>query len=118
MQWLAAPQLDELAAPAAHAVCLHRARSAAAADRVASATCGGGCSGRFDRVVVHSARGLETLAELGVAEERIRVIPHPVFPSDPPRADDGRTVLALGVIRPYKGLADAIAASGGWTVRG
>src|SRR5262245_37875867 len=52
---------------------------------------------RFDRVVVHSERGRETLAALGVDA---RVIPHPVFPSDPPRSDDGRTVLALGVIRP------------------
>ena len=32
-----------------------------------------------------------------------------MFRSDPPRADDGRTVLAPGVIRPYKGLADAVA---------
>ncbi len=39
------------------------------------------------------------------------MIPHPVFPSDPPRADDGHTLLALGVIRPYKGLQDAIAAT-------
>ena len=39
------------------------------------------------------------------------VIPHPVFPSDPPRADDGRTLLCLGTIRPYKGLGDAIAAT-------
>ena len=39
-----------------------------------------------------------------------RVIPHPVFPSDPERRDDGRTVLAFGVIRPYKGLGDAIEA--------
>jgi glycosyltransferase involved in cell wall biosynthesis len=38
------------------------------------------------------------------------VIPHAVFPSDPPRADDGRTLLCFGIIRPYKGLADAIAA--------
>ena len=38
------------------------------------------------------------------------MIPHPVFRSDPPRADDGRTVLALGVIRPYKGLPDAVEA--------
>jgi glycosyltransferase involved in cell wall biosynthesis len=66
---------------------------------------------RFDRVVVHSNRGRELLADLGVAEERLRVISHPVFPSDPSRADDGRTVLALGVIRPYKGLADAIEAT-------
>src|SRR3954452_9892281 len=64
---------------------------------------------RFDRVIVHSERGRETLAPLGVDA---RVIPHPVFRSDPPRSDDGRTVLALGVIRPYKGLADAIAALG------
>jgi len=41
----------------------------------------------------------------------VRVIPHPVFPSDPPRADDGRTLLCFGVIRPYKGLDDAIAAT-------
>jgi glycosyltransferase involved in cell wall biosynthesis len=60
---------------------------------------------RFDRVVVHSERGRETLAELGVDA---RVIPHPVFPSDPERRDDGHTVLSFGVIRPYKGLGAAI----------
>jgi glycosyltransferase involved in cell wall biosynthesis len=64
--------------------------------------------GRFDRVVVHSEHGRETLAPLGVDA---RVIPHPVFRSDPPRVDDGQTVLALGVIRPYKGLGDAIEAT-------
>jgi glycosyltransferase involved in cell wall biosynthesis len=64
--------------------------------------------GRFDRVVVHSEHGRETLAPLGVDAH---VIPHPVFRSDPPRTDDGRTVLALGVIRPYKGLGDAIEAT-------
>jgi glycosyltransferase involved in cell wall biosynthesis len=63
---------------------------------------------RFDRVVVHSEAGRTTLAELGVDA---RVIPHPVFPSDPARTDDGRTVLALGVIRDYKGLPDAIEAT-------
>src|SRR4051812_12597032 len=63
---------------------------------------------RFERVVVHSERGRGTLAALGVEEERLAVIPHPVFRSDPERRDDGRTVLALGVIRPYKGLGDAI----------
>jgi len=61
--------------------------------------------GRFDRVVVHSERGRETLAELGVDA---RVIPHPVYPSAANRSEDGHTLLALGVIRPYKGLADAI----------
>ena len=34
-----------------------------------------------------------------------------MFPSDPKRADDGRTLLSLGTIRPYKGLGDAIAAT-------
>jgi glycosyltransferase involved in cell wall biosynthesis len=63
---------------------------------------------RFDRVVVHSEYGRATLAPLGVDA---RVIPHPVFPSDPPRGDDGRTVLALGVIRAYKGIPDAVEAT-------
>jgi len=62
---------------------------------------------RFDRVVVHSERGRETLAGLGVDA---RVIPHPVFASDVQRRDDGRTVLSFGVIRPYKGLGDTIEA--------
>lgn len=65
---------------------------------------------RFDRIVVHSERGREALAAFGVDPAALRVIPHPVFRSDPPRADDGRTVLAPGVIRPYKGLADAVEA--------
>ena len=62
----------------------------------------------FDRVVVHSERGRDTLADLGIDAT---VIPHPVFASDPPRRDDGRTLLSLGTIRPYKGLGDAIAAT-------
>ncbi|HEX9415248.1 MAG TPA: glycosyltransferase family 4 protein [Gaiellaceae bacterium] len=65
---------------------------------------------RFSHVVVHSEHGREALGELGVDPECLTVIPHPVFPSDPPRQDDGATVLALGVIRPYKGLGDTIAA--------
>jgi glycosyltransferase involved in cell wall biosynthesis len=63
---------------------------------------------RFDRLVVHSERGRETLHELGVDA---RVIPHPVFPANVERRDDGRTVLALGVVRPYKGLPDAVEAT-------
>jgi glycosyltransferase involved in cell wall biosynthesis len=63
---------------------------------------------KFDRVVVHSERGRHVLGELGVDA---RVIPHPVYPSAATRADDGRTLLALGMIRPYKGLPDAIEAT-------
>jgi glycosyltransferase involved in cell wall biosynthesis len=110
VQWLAAPPLDDLllrlrtpAVFTAHDLLPRRTASRTRLWRR--------LLGRFDRVVVHSARGRETLAALGVPEERIRVIAHPVFPSDPPRVDDGRTVLCLGVIRPYKGLDDAIAAT-------
>jgi glycosyltransferase involved in cell wall biosynthesis len=55
-----------------------------------------------------------------VPEERLRVIPHPVWPSDPPRRDDGRTVLALGLVRPYKQLEharEAVARVPGATLR-
>jgi glycosyltransferase involved in cell wall biosynthesis len=66
---------------------------------------------RFDRVVVHSERGLETLADFGVPRERLRRIPMPVFPSEPRYEDDGRTLGCIGLIRPYKGLGDAIEAA-------
>ena len=107
LQWLAAPELDRFLlrprAPmvfTAHDLLPRRTARKRALWRQLLA--------RFDRVVVHSERGREALAELGVDA---RVIAHPVFPSDPPRADDGRTLLCLGTIRPYKGLGDAIAAA-------
>ena len=65
---------------------------------------------RFERIVTHSENGRRALVAFGVPEAKLRVIAHPVFRSDPPRRDDGRTVAALGTIRPYKGLADAVAA--------
>jgi len=109
VQWLAAPPLDDLllrlrppAVFTAHDLLPRRTASHRELWRR--------LLGRFDRVVVHSEKGRATLAGLGVPEARMRVIPHPVFPSEPARADDGRTVLALGVIRSYKGLGDAIAA--------
>jgi glycosyltransferase involved in cell wall biosynthesis len=109
LQWLAVPQVDRflrLRAPmvfTAHDL-LPR-RTAARRDLWRRAL------DRFERVVVHSERGRDTLAGLGIAPERLRVIPHPVFPSDVVRADDGRTLLCFGVIRPYKGLRDAIEAT-------
>ena len=110
LQWLAWPRVDRtllrLRAPAvftAHDLLPRRSAAQCGLWRTLFA--------RFQRVVVHSARGRDALAELGVPEEKLRVIPHPVFASDPLRADDGHTVLALGVIRPYKGLGDAIEAT-------
>jgi glycosyltransferase involved in cell wall biosynthesis len=65
---------------------------------------------RFERIVVHSERGRMKLSEFGVPEEQLRVIPHPAFRSEVVREDDGRTALALGLIRPYKGTEDAVEA--------
>jgi len=106
VQWLALPALDKhlhFRAPAvftAHDLLPRRTASRTALWRRLLA--------KFDRVVVHSERGRETLAELGVDA---RVIAHPVYPSAAERADDGHTLLALGMIRPYKGLPDAIEAT-------
>jgi glycosyltransferase involved in cell wall biosynthesis len=66
--------------------------------------------GRFARIVVHSENGKRELTAFGVPADRLRVIQHPVFPGSVERRDDGSTVLALGSIKPYKGLDDAIAA--------
>jgi glycosyltransferase involved in cell wall biosynthesis len=63
--------------------------------------------GRFERIVVHSERGRETLARFGVPAEKLRVIPHPVSPGRVEHANGSRTVLALGLVRPYKQLEHA-----------
>jgi glycosyltransferase involved in cell wall biosynthesis len=109
LQWLAAPELDRYLLRTrvpkvftAHDLLPRRTAGKVSLWRELLA--------RFDRVVVHSEQGREVLAGLGVDAA---VIPHPVFPSDPARADDGRTLLCLGTIRPYKGLGDAIAAAKG-----
>ena len=65
---------------------------------------------RFERVVVHSERGRGQLVDFGIDERKVRVIGHPVFRSQIERADDGRTALCLGLIRPYKGTEDAVEA--------
>lgn len=108
LQWLAAPELDRLLlrsrAPlvfTAHDLLPRRTAAKHALWRSLFA--------RFARVVVHSERGRETLAAFGVAPERLRVIGHPVFRAPVERRDDGRTVLFFGVIRPYRGLEDALA---------
>ena len=109
LQWLAAPELDARLLRS-RAPLVFTAHDLLPRRTAAKLELWRRLLGRFDRVVVHSERGRETLAGLGVDTGRLRVIPHPVFPSEPPRRDDGRTVLALGMIRPYKGLGDAIEA--------
>jgi glycosyltransferase involved in cell wall biosynthesis len=106
LQWLAVPELDVR-------LLRHRAPLVLTAhDLLPRRTAGRHglwrrLFARFERVVVHSERGRATLAAFGVATEKLRVIPHPVWPSDPERSDDGRTVLALGLVRPYKQLEHA-----------
>ena len=106
LQWVAAPELDARLlrhdAPlvfTAHDLLPRRTASKQALWRR--------LFDRFERVVVHSERGREALAAFGVAEAKLRVIPHPVFPGSVDRRDDGASVLALGLVRPYKQLDQA-----------
>jgi len=107
VQWLSVPQVDRrllrLRAPSVFTAHDLLPRRTSANQGLWQAILRG-----FDRVVVHSERGRETLAELGVDTERLRVIPLPVSPSNVVPRDDGRTLLFFGVIRPYKGLPDAL----------
>jgi glycosyltransferase involved in cell wall biosynthesis len=101
VQWLPRPELDRrwvrrLRAPSvltAHDVMPRRARARAVWP---------GLLGWFGRVVVHSERAVEQLAEFGVEARRI---PHPVFAAPrelpPPR---GQTLLFFGLLREYKGI--------------
>ncbi len=72
---------------------------------------------RFDAIVVHSEHGRRRLTgELGVAPERVHVIPHGVLehlagsaPEErasarPPFATELPVVLCFGLMRPYKGI--------------
>jgi glycosyltransferase involved in cell wall biosynthesis len=66
----------------------------------------------FDAIVVHTEHGRSRLtAELGVAPERVHVIPHGVFehladapPAPAPFETDLPVVLCFGLMRPYKGI--------------
>src|SRR4051795_5300067 len=106
LQWLAAPELDRYLVRTSVAT-VFTAHDLLPRRTARKLSLWQALLGRFDRVVVHSEHGRETLAQLGGDAS---VIAHPVFPSDPERTDDGRTLLSLGTIRPYKGLGDAIAA--------
>jgi glycosyltransferase involved in cell wall biosynthesis len=109
VQWFGAPELDRwLFRPrspvvfTAHDIIPRRTASKTGLWRT--------LFGRCERVVVHSERGRGSLAEFGVPEERLRVIPHPAFQAEVDRRDDGRTALFHGLIRPYKGIEDAVEA--------
>lgn len=107
LQWLGLPELDRFLLPR-RAPIVFTAHNLVPRRAVGKRKLWPKLLRRFDAVVVHSERGRETLADLGIASERLHVIPHPIIRSDPPRNDDGRTLLCLGLIRSYKGLGDAI----------
>jgi len=103
VQWLAVPQLD--AAVRFRSPSVFTAHDLLPRRTAARRELWRKLLSRFDRVVVHTTRGADVLRELGVEAS---VIPHPVYPSAAVRADNGHTLLALGVIRPYKGVGDAV----------
>src|SRR6185312_3632784 len=81
MQWLGAPELDRWlfrprspAVLTAHDIIPRRTRSKTAMWRT--------LFGRCERIVVHSERGRGQLIDFGLAEEKVRVIGHPVFRSE------------------------------------
>jgi glycosyltransferase involved in cell wall biosynthesis len=67
---------------------------------------------RFDALVVHTEHGRERLTrELGVAQERVHVIPHGALTHlaegpavAPPFQTERPVVLFFGLLRPYKGI--------------
>ena len=107
LQWLAAPELDAW-------LLRHRAplvltahdllpRRTAAQDQAS----GAGCSAASSASSSTRERGRETLADFGVPEAKLRVIPHPVSRATRARRTTGATVLALGLVRPYKQIEHA-----------
>jgi glycosyltransferase involved in cell wall biosynthesis len=65
---------------------------------------------RFDQVVVHSEHGRRRLvSEVGVDEQRIQVIPHPVYRREPRYESVQPSLLAFGVLQRYKQVEHSIA---------
>ena len=96
------------ALPPAPAVGLHGARPAAAPHGAQAPTCGGGSSRASTAIVVHSERGRETLAALGVERERCGSSRTPCSRATRSGATTAARCSPSAMIRPYKGLGDAI----------
>lgn len=108
VQWAPLPQLDAKLLPGDRpaVITAHDVLPRRTADR---AELWRSLYSRFDHVVVHSEHGRERLiAEVGVAPERILVVPHPVFPGSARYEGREPTLLFLGVIQPYKQLDHAL----------
>src|ERR1700742_1121119 len=123
-QWLTLPGLDRRILPptrprvmTAHYILAPGAsrRAARAAHKVFDA---------MDAVIAHSEHSAARLRdEVGLAADRVRVIPHGAFdyltrlPEEKPLPEElegaaGPVVLSFGLLRPYKGLESLIVAFG------
>ena len=69
-----------------------------------------GLFARFDRSSCTARTAARRSPTLGVERSGCASSPIPCSRATRQRRDDGRTVLAFGIIRPYKGLGDAIEA--------
>ena len=112
-----------------HAEATHRTESAGET-RTTVAARYGDLYRAADALVVHSERSARALRESwGISAERIAVVPHgPLLEAHPPverqaarrqlgLPPDAELVLFAGLIEPYKGLADLIAAFGSLAAR-
>jgi glycosyltransferase involved in cell wall biosynthesis len=95
LRWLRRLSVDRPLVLTAHDVLPRRARALRVWPEVLETS---------ERVVVHSHRAVEQLAEVGLGRERIERIPHPVFEGEKIPPAKGRTLLFFGLIRDYKGL--------------
>jgi glycosyltransferase involved in cell wall biosynthesis len=121
-QWLTLPGLDRRLLPATRprVMTAHYILAPDASRRAARSA--GKVFGAMDAVVAHSEHGARRLRdEVGLAAERIRVIPHGAFdyltrlPEEKPLPEElegatGPVVLSFGLLRPYKGLENLLEA--------
>ena len=111
-QWLAVQQLDGPLLPAARPLVLTAHDIMPREPRRGQLRAQRRLYDRFDAVVVHSEHGRQRLTrELGVAAERVHVIPHGAFAhlalpaaAPPPFETELPVVLCFGLMRPYKGI--------------
>ena len=96
LQWLAAPEVDRLAASRPRAPLVFTAHDLLPRRTAPHRALADALRPRSTGIVVHCERGRDALAAFGVARTKLRVIPHPVFPRDVGARTTARTVLALG----------------------
>jgi glycosyltransferase involved in cell wall biosynthesis len=111
-QWLTVPQLDWALLPRGRPLAITAHDVLPREPRTGQLRGQRRLYDRFDAIVVHTEHGRSRLtAELGVAPERVHVIPHGALehladapPAPAPFDTDLPVVLCFGLMRPYKGI--------------